>query len=69
MDRAASALASLLKGLVLGKPLTDAELRFPAPSDGQQSALPIFSRPLGEGHGERAEEILGEGGGGDGGPT
>ena len=66
-DRAASVLASLLRGLVLGKPLTDSELWFPALSDGTIiSAAHLFQGPWEEAMERRAEEILR---GGDGGPT
>ena len=58
-DRAASVLASLLRGLVLGKPLTDSELWFPALSDGTIiSAAHLFQGPWEEAMERRAEEIL-----------
>ena len=68
-DRAASVLASLLRGLVLGKPLTDSELWFPALSDGTIiGAAHLFQGPWEKATERRAEEIL-QGRGGDGGPT
>ena len=60
-------LASLLRGLVLGKPLTDSELWFPALSDGTIiGAAHLFQGPWEKATERRAEEILR---GGDGGPT
>lgn len=58
MDRAASVLASLLRGLVLGKPLTDSELWFPALSDGTIIGAPIFFKAREKATERRAEEIL-----------
>lgn len=61
-DSRALVLAHLLRGLILGKSLTDSEPQFPPLSDGLQLALPISPRPLGEGHRESGGNIVGNGG-------
>lgn len=62
-DSGALVLAHLPRGLILGKSLTDSEPQFSPLSDGLQLALPIFPRPLGEGHREKSGgNIVGNGG-------